>query len=78
MLRWPSSLLLESGAHRFSAADLSVLSFVSTACAGGNLVPFLTDHWEGVDDPDFCLIRIARVEVEFLRPGETAATTFIV
>jgi len=31
-----------------------------------------------VDDPDFCLIRITRVEVEYLRPGEDEATTFIV
>jgi len=44
----------------------------------GGRIPFLTEHWSGVDDPDFCLIRITRVEVEYLRPGEDEATTFIV
>ena len=44
----------------------------------GSRIPFLTEYWEGVDDPDFCLIRITRVEVEYLKPGEATATTFIV
>jgi general stress protein 26 len=44
----------------------------------GGRVPSLTEHWEGTSDPDFCLIRITRVEVEYLKPGDTAATTFIV
>ena len=44
----------------------------------GSRIPFLAEHWEGVDDPDFCLIRITRVEVEYLRPGEATTTTFMV
>jgi general stress protein 26 len=44
----------------------------------GSRVPFLTEYWEGVNDPDFCLIRITRVEVEYLKPGHMEATTFIV
>jgi len=44
----------------------------------GSQVPFLTEHWSGVDDPNFALIRITRVEVEYLRPGDMAAFTFIV
>jgi len=44
----------------------------------GREVPFLNEHWSGVDDPNFSLIRITRVEVEYLRPGDMAAFTFIV
>ena len=44
----------------------------------GRRIPFLTEYWEGVNDPDFCLIRITRVEVEYLKPGDKTATTFIV
>ncbi len=44
----------------------------------GSRIPFLTEYWEGANDPDFCLIRITRVEVEYLKPGEATATTFIV
>lgn len=43
----------------------------------GGRIPFLMEHWEGTNDPDFCLIRIRRIEVEYLKPGDTAATTFI-
>ena len=44
----------------------------------GNQVPFLMDHWSGTQDPDFCLIRITRVEVEYMEPGAESAHTFIV
>ena len=44
----------------------------------GSRILFLTEYWEGVNDPDFCLIRITRVEVEHLKPGEAKAATFIV
>jgi general stress protein 26 len=44
----------------------------------GGRIPFLTDYWEGIGDPNFCLIRIRRIEVEYLRPGEETPTTFIV
>jgi general stress protein 26 len=44
----------------------------------GSRIPFLTEYWEGSNDPDFCLIRITRVEGEYLQPGEATATTFIV
>ncbi len=44
----------------------------------GSQIPFLTDHWTGTQDPDFCLIRITRVEIEYLAPGEMTAHTFIV
>jgi len=32
----------------------------------GNQIPFLTEHWTGTQDPNFCLIRITRVEIEYL------------
>jgi general stress protein 26 len=44
----------------------------------GSQIPFLTDYWTGTQDPNFCLIRITRVEVEYLAPGESEAHTFIV
>jgi uncharacterized pyridoxamine 5'-phosphate oxidase family protein len=44
----------------------------------GEQIPFLKDYWGTPDDPSFCLIRITRVEVEYLRPGEKYATTFLV
>jgi len=44
----------------------------------GNQVPFLMDHWSGTQDPDFCLIRISRVEIEYMEPGAESAHTFIV
>ena len=44
----------------------------------GNQIPFLTEHWTGTQDPDFCLIRITRVEVEYLEPGVMVPHTFIV
>jgi len=43
----------------------------------GGRIPFLTQYWEGVDDPDLCLIRITRVEVEYLKPGAEEAIAFI-
>jgi len=39
---------------------------------------FFAAHWEGVDDPDYTLFRITRVEVEYMPPGETEVHTFIV
>ncbi len=44
----------------------------------GSRVPFLRDHWSGTQDPDFCLIRISRVEIEYMEPGAESAHTFIV
>ena len=44
----------------------------------GEKIPFLKEHWSGTDDPNLCLIRITRVEVEHLKPGQTEAQTFIV
>jgi len=44
----------------------------------GEKIPFLKEHWSGTDDPNFCLIRITRVEVEYLKPGDMEANTFIV
>jgi len=44
----------------------------------GAQVPFLKDFWSGFEDPDFCLIRITRVEIEYMRPGDQEAHTFIV
>ncbi len=44
----------------------------------GNQIPFLTEHWTGTQDPDFCLIRITKVEVEYLEPGVMVPHTFIV
>ena len=39
---------------------------------------FFSSHWDGVDDPDYTLLRISRVEVEYMPPGEMEAETFIV
>jgi len=44
----------------------------------GNQISFLTDHWSGTEDPNFCLIRITRVEIEYLEPGAAEPHTFIV
>jgi general stress protein 26 len=44
----------------------------------GNQIPFLTEYWSGTQDPDFCLIRITRVEIEYLEPGAMTPHTFIV
>ena len=44
----------------------------------GEQVPFITEYWSGVDDPEFCLIRITRVEVEYMPPGAEEAFTFMV
>ena len=44
----------------------------------GGKIPFLKEHWTGTDDPNLCLIRITRVEVEYLKPGEMEAHTFII
>jgi len=39
---------------------------------------FFSAHWKGVDDPNYTLLRITRVEVEYMRPGDNEAYTFIV
>lgn len=39
---------------------------------------FFSAYWQGVDDPDYTLLRITRVEVEYMCPGEAEAHTFIV
>ena len=49
----------------------------ATREAIGKQVPFLRKFWTGADDPQFSLFRITRVEVEYLRPGEMTAFTFL-
>jgi len=49
----------------------------ATREAIGTQVPFLRKFWTGADDPQFSLFRITRVEVEYLRPGEMTAFTFL-
>ena len=44
----------------------------------GNQIPFLTEHWTGTQDPNFCLIRITRVDLAYLEPGAMVPHTFIV
>jgi len=39
---------------------------------------FFSVHWKGVDDPNYTLIQTTRVEVEYLRPGDNEAHTFVV
>ena len=39
---------------------------------------FFAAHWKGADDPDYTLLGITRVEVEYMPPGGTEAHTFIV
>jgi general stress protein 26 len=34
----------------------------------------LTDYWQGADDPDFFFCRIKPTRVEYMKPGEIAAT----
>ncbi|MFC2077783.1 pyridoxamine 5'-phosphate oxidase family protein [Candidatus Bipolaricaulota bacterium] len=60
------------------AGVASIITDQETRSAVGCKIPFLTEYWSGADDPGFCLIRITRVEIEYLRPGEHAAVTFIV
>jgi len=60
------------------AGVASVVTDPEVRTAIGAQIPFLTDYWSGADDPSFCLVRITRVEVEYLRPGEHDAVTFIV
>jgi uncharacterized pyridoxamine 5'-phosphate oxidase family protein len=44
----------------------------------GAQIPFLSEYWSGPDDPDVVLFRITRVEIEYLKPGEMTAVTFLV
>jgi uncharacterized pyridoxamine 5'-phosphate oxidase family protein len=44
----------------------------------GAQIPFLSEYWSGPDDPNVALFRITRVEIEYLKPGEMAAVTFLV
>jgi general stress protein 26 len=44
----------------------------------GDQISFLREYWSGPDDPNVILIRITRVEIEYLKPGETTAVTFLV
>ncbi|MDD5220053.1 MAG: pyridoxamine 5'-phosphate oxidase family protein [Candidatus Bipolaricaulis sp.] len=43
----------------------------------GKQIPFLQEFWSGSDDPQFALFRITHIEVEYLRPGEMTAFTFL-
>jgi general stress protein 26 len=56
----------------------SVVTDPETRETIGGKIPFLDEYWSGPDDPDFCLLRITRVEVEYLRPGEMDPYAFIV
>ncbi len=56
----------------------SIVADPQTRSSIGERIPFLNEYWSGVDDPNFCLLRITRVEVEYLRPGEGEPYTFIV
>ncbi len=44
----------------------------------GDQIPFLKEYWTGPGDPNFALFRITRVEIEYLKPGEMTAVTFLV
>lgn len=55
-----------------------VVTDTETRAAIGAKIPFLNEHWSGSDDPSFCLIRVTRVEIEYLRPGDQDALTFMV
>jgi uncharacterized pyridoxamine 5'-phosphate oxidase family protein len=44
----------------------------------GAEIPFLGEYWSGPDDPNVALFRITRVEIEYLKPGEMTAVTFLV
>jgi general stress protein 26 len=44
----------------------------------GDQIAFLREYWSGPDDPNVVLIRITRVEIEYLKPGEMTAVTFLV
>jgi uncharacterized pyridoxamine 5'-phosphate oxidase family protein len=44
----------------------------------GAQIPFLSEYWAGPDDPNVALFRITRVEIEYLKPGEMTAVTFLV
>jgi len=69
----------ERGSGYLRVAGLaSLVSDPETKAAIGEKIPFLNDYWSGTDDPNFCLLRITRVEVEYLRPGEEEPYTFIV
>jgi len=60
------------------AGVAKVVADQDTRSAIGDKISFLAEYWAGTEDPNFCLIRITRVEIEFLRPGEHSAITFIV
>ena len=60
------------------AGIATVVTDQQTRAAIGAKVPYLKEYWAGADDPAFCLIRVTRVEVEYLRPGDGDAVTFIV
>jgi pyridoxamine 5'-phosphate oxidase len=44
----------------------------------GDQILFLREYWSGPDDPNVALFRITRVEIEYLKPGEMTAVTFLV
>jgi len=41
-------------------------------------IEFFSYYWSSPDDPDFTLLRITHVAVEYLAPGAAEAETFIV
>ena len=73
----PLSEEADSGYMRV-AGVASIITEPETRASIGQQIPFLGQYWTGIDDPDFCLIRITRVEVEYLKPGERDAYTFVV
>ncbi|MBN1857778.1 pyridoxamine 5'-phosphate oxidase family protein [Candidatus Bipolaricaulota bacterium] len=44
----------------------------------GDTFGYFGGTWSGPEDPDYTLIRIHRVEIEYLCPGSNEAHTFIV
>jgi len=56
----------------------SIVADIATKGTISRAIPFLQEHWTGPDDPDFCLLRVTRVDIEYLRPGASEALTFIV
>lgn len=60
------------------AGVAGVVTDTDTKAMVAEKIPFIGEYWSGPQDPSFFLIRITRVEIEYMRPGEQDAITFIV